>query len=176
MWRFWTRRLFLLSGFCMRDTSMFLSFCFEEHSSNNSSILTRYCGLVQKLSGGQRMTQFIILPLCHMKGEFEEFVKLSGSQFLNVLFCSVWAFGVHCSNYRLLKKYKLLLKLKKTKKKYNLNFKWMFFFFLSFSYSIIDDKWAINLKLNSNINLIMSDWINSVCVLSWIREWGYSKK
>ncbi len=47
MWRFWTRARFLLSGFCMRDTSMFLSPFFTKFSPQ---ILIRYCGLVQKLS------------------------------------------------------------------------------------------------------------------------------
>lgn len=50
IWRFWTRRLFLLSGFCIRDTSMVLSLSLEEHSLSSLSTLTRYCGLVQKLS------------------------------------------------------------------------------------------------------------------------------
>lgn len=61
MWRFWTRRLFLLSGFCMRDTSMFFSPCSVEHLLSNSSILKQYCGLVQKLSAMQRGRQFIII-------------------------------------------------------------------------------------------------------------------
>lgn len=51
MWRFWTRRLFLLSGFCMRDTNMLSPPSVWEHSPLNASILTRYCGLVQNVPG-----------------------------------------------------------------------------------------------------------------------------
>lgn len=50
IWRFWTRRLFLLSGFCIRDTSMLFSLLLEEHPLSCLSTFTRYCGLIQKLS------------------------------------------------------------------------------------------------------------------------------
>lgn len=50
MWRFCARCLFLFSGFCMRDTNMFLSPSFSEYPPQ---ILKRHCGLVQKLSRKQ---------------------------------------------------------------------------------------------------------------------------
>lgn len=55
MWRFWTRRLFLLSGFCMRNTSTFFSSCL----GFSPWTLMRYWGLVQKLSERQKRKQFL---------------------------------------------------------------------------------------------------------------------
>ena len=64
MWRFLTKRLFLLSGICMRDIRKFFSPWLSEHSLNNLPTSTRYCGLVENFSGRLKETKREIQSYC----------------------------------------------------------------------------------------------------------------
>lgn len=80
MWRFCTRRLFLLSGFCMRDTRMFFSPLVSEFSPTT---LIRYCGFVQKVSGGHRGKNMFYLHESKIK-------NLCSAEHLKHLYSSIY--------------------------------------------------------------------------------------
>lgn len=101
MWKFLARRLFLLSGFCMRDTSMFFLLCLVSLSLGILSILTRYCGLVQKDSRRHRSKQLagyfiaqLIWSLRKIRVSFSQNTSLDTTNWFWLCYCYC---GLICS-------------------------------------------------------------------------------